>query len=81
MNDRSRIVMDSNGRLFTGVPNSRLDVFKFEELKNTPEVEFTRLENIQMDLTRFSPNFRVLLKILDPKTRVQMYANVEYLIR
>ena len=34
-----------------------------------------------MDSTRFSPNFRVLLKILDPKSRVQMYSNVECLTR
>ena len=76
------ILLDiSHGRVFSGVPNSRLGVFELEERKNTWEVEFTRFNNIQMDSTHFSPNFRVLLEILNPKTRVQMYSNVEYLTR
>ena len=76
------ILLDiSHGRVFSGVPNSILDAFVLEELKNTWEVEFTRFNNIQMDSTNFSPNFRVLLEILNPKTRVQMYSNVEYLTR
>ena len=76
------ILLDiSHGRVFLGVPNSRLGDFELEELKNTWEVEFTRFNNIQIDSTHFSPNFRVLLEILNPKTRVQMYSNVEYLTR
>ena len=50
-------------------------------LGRSSKVEFTRLDNKQMDSTRFSPNFRILLEILKPKTRVQMYSNVEYLTR
>ena len=35
------------GKFFSGVPNAILDVFEFEELKNTWEVEFTRLDNFR----------------------------------
>ena len=47
MNTTIQYLASNHGRVFSGVPNMILDAFEFEELKNTREVEFTRLNNFR----------------------------------